>query len=72
MVLPKTDEVRSIINKMKNKKSTDHDGISNEILKLCFPIIEPYLVDATNKAIETQCFPKCLKVAKVTALFKKK
>ena len=55
---------------MKNRKSTDHDGIRNKILKLCSPIIEGYLVDAVNKAIETQCFPKNLKEAKVIALSK--
>ena len=73
MVLQKTDcdEIRSIIIKMKKKKSTRHDCISNEVLKLCSPIIEPYLIHAINKTIETQCFPECLKVAKLMAFFEK-
>ena len=72
MVLQKTgcDEVRSKFKKMKNKKSTDHDGIRNKFLKLCSPIIQPYLVHAVNKAIETKCFPKNLKEAKVFVLSK--
>ena len=56
---------------MKIKKSIGLDGLSNEIRKLFSPIIEPYLVDAIHKAIETQCFPESLKMAKVIALFKK-
>ena len=74
MVLQKTDieEVRSITIKMKNKKSTVHDGNRNELLKLCSSIIEQYLMDAINKTSETQRFRICLKVAKIIELFQKK
>ena len=65
------DEISKIIKSMKNKKSTGHDGINNEILKCCSPVIEPYLVEAFNDSIQCGIFPDCLKVAKVIALYKK-
>ena len=67
------DEVSKIIKSIlkKNKKSTGYDGISNEILKCCSPVIEPYLTEAFNASIQCGIFPDCLKVAKVTALHKK-
>ena len=73
MVLRQTDEVEigKILNKMKNKKSTGHDGISNEILKCCSPIIEKYLSEAFNKCILERRFPNSLKIAKVIAMYKK-
>ena len=41
MVLTKTDEieVHKMMKELKNRKSTGHDGISNEILKCCSPRI---------------------------------
>ena len=36
-------EVTKILRKMKNKKSTGHDGISNEILKCCSPLLNVIL-----------------------------
>ena len=54
MVIFPTDEleIRKNISNLKNKKSHGHDGISNEILKCCSPIDEPYLAVAFNRAIE--------------------
>ena len=73
MVIFNTDrlEVMKVISKLKNKKSYGHDGISNEILKCCSPIIEPYLANAFNKAISESVYPTSLKKAKVVPLFKK-
>ena len=56
---------------MKNKKSSGHDGISNEILKCCSPVIENYLTNCFNNCIEKQFFPNSLKIAKVIPLYKK-
>ena len=58
-------EVSKIVGSLKNKKSSGLDGISNEILKSCSPIIEKYLVRSLNDSIEKQVFPECLKYAKV-------
>ena len=73
MVLNKTniDEITAILKKLKNKRSTGPSGISNEILKLCSPVIEPYICKIVNKCIEEETFPDCLKVAKVISLYKK-
>ena len=61
-------EVSKILN-MKNKKSNE-DGISNETLKRCSPIIEPHIATSFNNCIEG-IFPDCFKTAKVIPLFKK-
>ena len=73
MVISPTDakEINKLITKMKSKSSTGNDEISNKILKLCSPIIDPYLAEAINHAIENKHFPDCLKIAKVIPLFKK-
>ena len=73
MVLSHTneDEVSKVLRKLKNKKSAGHDGISNEILKCCSPIVEPFLVDIFNKSIDQGVFPSSLKLTKVIPLYKK-
>ena len=38
-----SQEVARILKHFKNKKGSGHDGISNEILKCCSPVIEPIL-----------------------------
>ena len=64
-------EVASIIKALKNKKSCGIEGISNEILKCCSPIIERHLALAFNKCIDEGVFPNIFKTAKVVPLFKK-
>ena len=67
-----TEEITKIVRNLKNKKSTGYDGISNEILKCCSPIIEPYVADVFNKCPEQSIFPETLKIARVFPLFKKR
>ena len=55
----------------KNKKSSGHDGISNEILKCCSPVIEPILAEIFNEMIEFSIYLDWMKLAKITALYKK-
>ena len=64
-------EVSKNLKQIKNTKSYGLDGISNEILKYCSPVIEPAIAAALNKCIEERTFPKCLKIAKVIPIFKK-
>ena len=59
-----------ILHGMKNKKS-GHYGISNEILKCCSPILEPFLVRIFNQCITNCIFPECFKIANVIPLYKK-
>ena len=73
MFLQPTDqwEVAKILKQMKNKKIYGLNGISNEFLKCCWPVIEPAIAAAFNKCIEERTFPKCLKLAKIIPIFKK-
>ena len=64
-------EIGKIISNLKNKKSHGHDGIRNEILKCCSPIVETYLPVAFNRAMEESKFPNAFKIAKIIPLFKK-
>ena len=54
MVLNYTNEseVSKIVSSLKNKKIKGPDGIRNEILKSCSPIIEKYVVGNFNNCIE--------------------
>ena len=49
--LTDVNEVTKLIRKIKTKRSTGHDPISNKILDTCLPKIEHYLVEAINQAI---------------------
>ena len=73
MVITPTDtqEVAKILKHLKNKKSSGHDGISNEILKCCSPVVEPILAKTFNEMIEYSTYPDWMKLAKVTPLYKK-
>ena len=51
-------------------KSTGLDGISAKYLKLAAPVIKFPLTFLLNLSITTGVFPSCLKVSKVTPLFK--
>ena len=73
MVLHPTNEheISKILRQMKNKKSTGYDGISNEILKCCSPVVEHYLAKVINKCFNEEIIPDCLKKTKVLPLHKK-
>ena len=65
------NEVLSIINKLKNKKSRGADNISNQLLKtikqeLCKP-----LTVIINQMIETGVYPEKFKISKITPIYKK-
>ena len=64
-------EIYEKLHGMKNKKSSGHDGISNEILKCCSPILDTFLVRIFNQCITNCIFPECFKTAKVISLYKK-
>ena len=44
-----TQEIAKILKHLKNKKSSGHDGISNEIRNCCSPVIEPILAKLFNE-----------------------
>ena len=73
MVVHQTNasEVTKIIREMKCKKSYGEDGITNEIIKCCSPIVENFIAIAFNKCIQEKTYPKCFKTARVIPLHKK-
>jgi hypothetical protein len=71
-VLSITDaEVLCTITSLKNKHSTDYDGICNRILKLCGQYVSKPLAYIYNKCLTTGVYPDWLKYARITPLFKK-
>ena len=50
------DEISSSINKLKNKRTTDPGGISNETLKICSTVIDKYFRIIVNKCIRADRF----------------
>ena len=64
-------DVLQLINKMDNKLSSGHDGISNRILKSIKNIICKPIALIINQMIETGVFPTSLKIAKTIPLYKK-
>ena len=72
MVLTKTDEneVHKSMKELKNKESTGHDIINNELLKYCSSILEKYLVKTFNICLEERKVPQCMKIAKIFPLFR--
>ena len=64
-----TDEIISIINKLKNKKSPVKD-IPVHVYKSTSDIISPVLKDLINESVLKGIFPNILKIAKVVPLYK--
>ena len=56
---------------MPNKKSTGHDGISTETIKIMSAVISPTLSIIINKCIINGTVPDEMKVSKFKPLFKK-
>lgn len=67
-VLPET--VEKIIDKLKNKKSEDHLGLSNAFIKKIKSVISSSLATCINDYLSTGFFPDILKTVKVMPLFK--
>ena len=52
------DEVSKCIAKLKNKKASSNDSISNEMIKTDSPTILPFLVRFFNTIRETKSYPE--------------
>lgn len=63
-------EIEQAIDRLKNKKSESHDGISNHFLKLIKEAISPLLTYYINQSIIDCNFPDYLKEIKVIPLWK--
>ena len=65
-----SNEVNSIVNKMKSKTSSGHDSISTKLIKQSINnIIEP-LTNIINNSLSTGIIPNQLKIAKVISIHK--
>ena len=65
------DVILSIINKLKNKKSSGKDELSNKLLKSIKHEISLPLTIIINQSLSTGVFPEALKIEKVKPLYKK-
>lgn len=63
-------EVRDIFNSFKKRKSLDTHGLSVDVLPTVFNILVTPLTKLVNFALRNRYFPKCLKVARVTPIYK--
>ena len=72
MFLTSTDEaeISLVIKKLKNKYSTDCDGLNKFILKKIEYAIAPTLTFLVNKCFEKGTFQKCLRKAVVIPIHK--
>ena len=65
-------EITKIIKKMKGKKSSGYDLVSNQIIKLLPPVYIECLVNCFNGWLKENRFPECWKMAKIITLNKLK
>ena len=65
-------EIKKIIDRLPNKASSGHDGVSNILLKKLGKLLSYLLGIIFNQSIATGCFPDMMKVAKIIPLYKGK
>ena len=66
------EEIRSLISKLANKKSSGFDNIDNVILKEIKDCIWPKLAEIFNLSMLEGVFPEKMKLAEVVLLYKSK
>ena len=65
------NETMKAIDRLENKSSSGHDGISNKLLKLVKNELKEPLTLIINQMITTGIFPEAFKISKITPLYKK-
>lgn len=65
------EEIKNIVSKMKNLKSSGLDQVPVTVIKKCIDIIAPTLTHIFNASIHKAIFPDKLKISKIIPLFKK-
>ena len=65
-----TEEVKQVIRKLVNNKSTGVHDIPNRVLKDSVDIIAPFLTEIFNCSLLSKMFPDDLKTGKVVSVFK--
>ena len=66
------EEIHYLIKSLPNKTSSDHDSVSNNLMKKLSPSILEPLAIIFNKSLETGVFPEQMKMADVVPLYKSK
>ena len=66
------NETMKAIDRLENKSSSGHDGISNKLLKLVKNELKKPLTLIINQMITTGIFPEAFKISKITPLYKKR
>lgn len=67
-----SNEVKSIINDLKNSCSTGWDNIPTNVIKAISGTIVPSLTQLINKSLMQGVFPDALKIAKISPIYKNK
>ena len=65
------NDTQKAIDKLENKNSSGHDGISNKLLKLLKMELSKSLTLIINQMITTGIFPDSFKISKIDPIFKK-
>ena len=65
-----TQEIKKIVSKLPNKRSSGHDNISNILLKDIIDYIALALTEVCNKSMMIGEFPTVMKLAEVVPLYK--
>ena len=65
------NETMKAIDRLENKSSSGHDGISNKLLKSVKNELKKPLTLIINQMITTGIFPEAFKISKITPLYKK-
>lgn len=63
-------EVFSLLSELDDDKSPGYDDISAKALKSCADVVSPVLTAIINLSITSGVYPDCLKVARVTPIYK--
>ena len=66
------NEIMRLIEKLPNKRSSGHDGISNILLKELKVELSIILCDIFNESMQEGVFPEMMKLADVVPLYKSK
>ena len=65
-------EIKKLIENLPNKTSSGFDNVSNILLKKLYATISTPLTDIFNLSISNGIFPKKMKLAETTSLYKGK
>ena len=65
-------EITNILNRLKPKKSSGHDGLTPILIKKCVDQLSYPISVLVNMSITEGSVPSCLKLAKIVPIYKSK